>query len=79
MSEMAMNAAKMLDMLPEQEQAFAYEIIKRLVLAWDPDYTKLTPAEEADLQQATQEAESGECYTLEEVEAMLNEGDFLAI
>ena len=72
MSEMAMNAAKMLDMLPEHEQAFAYELIKRLVLAWDPDYTKLTPAEETELQQALEEAESGECYSLEEVRAMLN-------
>jgi hypothetical protein len=35
----------MLEMLPDSEQQFAYEFIKRLVLAWDPDYTKLTPNE----------------------------------
>ena len=35
----------MLEMLPETEQDFALEFVKRLVLAWDPDYTKLTPSE----------------------------------
>jgi hypothetical protein len=35
----------MLEMLPDSEQELAYEFIKRLVLAWDPDYTKLTPNE----------------------------------
>jgi len=35
----------MIDMLPEHEQTLAFELIKRMVLAWDPDYTKVTPAE----------------------------------
>lgn len=46
----------MLEMLPEQEQTLAMELVKRLVLAWDPDYTKLTPQELAVLE----EAENGE-------------------
>lgn len=45
MSDMVMEAARLMDMLPESEQNFAYEFIKKLVLAWDPDYTKLTPEE----------------------------------
>lgn len=45
MSELARNTAHMLDMLPEQEQALAFEMVKRIVLAWDPDYTKLTKEE----------------------------------
>ena len=45
MSELAMNAAKMMDLLPEKDKEFAYEFIKKLVLAWDPDYTKLTKEE----------------------------------
>jgi hypothetical protein len=32
-------------MLPDSEQKLAYEFIKRLVLAWDPNFTKLTPNE----------------------------------
>ena len=46
MSDITMEAARLMDMLPESDQNFAYEFIKKLVLAWDPDYTKLTPEEE---------------------------------
>ncbi len=42
----------MLEMLPAQEQDFALELVKRLVLAWDPDYTKLTPQERIRLEAA---------------------------
>lgn len=52
MSTTAMEAARLLDMLPESEQSFAVEFIKKLVLAWDPDYTRLTSEEAARLEQA---------------------------
>ena len=45
MSSLAMDAAKMIDMLPADDQRFAYEFIKKLVLAWDPDFTRVTPGE----------------------------------
>lgn len=60
MSELARNTAHMLDMLPEKEQALAFEMIKRIVLAWDPDYTKLTKTEALTLQEAEQEFANGE-------------------
>ena len=37
----------LVDMLPEDDQKFAQEFIKKLVPAWDPDFTKVTPQEEA--------------------------------
>ena len=49
----------MYSILPEQEQNLAYEIIKRLVLAWDSDFTKLTPAEHARMEQAEKDLEDG--------------------
>ena len=52
MSNVAMNIAKMIDMLPESEQNFAEEFIKRLVLAWDPDFTKVTPEEAVRIKEA---------------------------
>lgn len=52
MSEKAAAAARLMDMLPESEQSFAYELIKKLVRAWDPDYTRLTPQETLELAQA---------------------------
>ena len=45
MSNVALDAARMMDMLPEDEKEFAYEFIKKLVKAWDPDFTKATPEE----------------------------------
>ena len=45
MSEIAMEAARLMDMLPDDDKTFAYEFIKKLVLAWDPDFTKVTPEE----------------------------------
>ena len=45
MSSTAINIARMVDMLPESDQLFAQEFIKKLVLAWDPDFTKATPDE----------------------------------
>lgn len=57
MSSKAQEIAKMIDMLPEQEQEFAYEVMKRIVLAWDPDFTKLTPDERKALEQAEADPE----------------------
>ena len=59
---------EMLDMLPENEQNLAYELIKRLVLAWDSDYTKLTPKEAEELRQARKEYDNGEYYTDEDID-----------
>ena len=52
MSAQVKEIMEMLNALPEQEQNLALELIKRIVLAWDPDYTKLTPTEAAALQEA---------------------------
>ena len=52
MSTIAMDAARLIDMLPEQDQSFAYEFIKKLILAWDPDFTKVTPEEAKKLEEA---------------------------
>ena len=52
MAPMAQEIAKMVYMLPEQDQTLAYELVRRLVLAWDPDFTKATPDEMACMQKA---------------------------
>ena len=49
MSETVMNAARMMNLLPASDQEFAYEFIKKLLMAWDPDFTKLTSEEEKSL------------------------------
>ncbi len=49
-----------MEILPESEQNFALEFIKKLVIAWDPDFTKVTPSERAKLEEAQKEIERGE-------------------
>ncbi len=57
MSSKSMQIAEMFDMLPEQEQTLACEMLKRIVLAWDPDFTKLTPKERKELEEAEADPE----------------------
>ena len=60
MAPIAQQIADMVDMLPEPDQALAFELVKKLVLAWDPDFTKLTPAEQKELDQAAIEMDAGD-------------------
>ena len=60
MTQVVQESVRMLEMLPESEQELASQRIKRLVLAWDPDFTKLTPEERKRLEEAEQRIDSGE-------------------
>ncbi len=61
MSETTREIVYMLDILPEQDRQLAYELVKKMVLAWDPDYTKLTDQERERLELAEKEIANGEC------------------
>ena len=52
MSTKTQQIAMMFEMLPEHEQELAFETIKRFVLAWDPDFTKVTPEERKRIEEA---------------------------
>ena len=67
MSATAIEISRMVDILPETEQTLAYEFIKRIVLAWDPDFTKVTESEREALAQAEREFEAGETFTHDEI------------
>ena len=43
---------KMLEILPTEDQELAYNLIKKLVIAWDPDFTKVTPEEAIQIKKA---------------------------
>ena len=60
MSPIAQRIAKMADILPEDDQALALAMVEKLVLAWDPDFTKSTPGEDAAMAQAVREMDAGE-------------------
>lgn len=57
MSTKTAEITEMLDILPESDLNLAYEIIKKMVLAWDPDFTKLTESERARLEQSEKDPE----------------------
>ena len=60
MSAATKEAINLMEILPESDQNFALEFIQKLVLAWDPDYTKVTHAERKALEEAEKDiAENG--------------------
>lgn len=67
MTQTIQESVKMLEMLPESEQELASQLIKRLVLAWDPDFTKLTPEEKKNLDDAEQRIDNGEYVKADDV------------
>ncbi len=68
MSAVSKQILDMIDMLPEQEQELAFELIKRMVLTWDSDFTKLTPLERDRLSKANKEIEKGETVNHSEID-----------
>lgn len=67
MSPIMQETIEMIEMLPESEQVFVNEMLKRLVRAWDPDFTKVTPKERLEIEEAERELERGETYTINEI------------
>ena len=66
--EKSREISTMVDLLPENEQILAYELIKRMVLAWDSDYTKLTSAERGRLEAAEQDFITGGVVNHEDID-----------
>ena len=67
MSDKTREMLQLVDMLPETEQDFIGEMIKRVVLAWDPDFTKTTPGEKCSIEIAEKEFENGEVVSHQDV------------
>lgn len=68
MSGAVKEAAGLLEILPEKEQNFALEFIKKLVLAWDPDFTKVTLSERAELEEIEKDMESSGTISHEDID-----------
>lgn len=58
MSGTTQKAIDLMEILPESEQNFALEFIGKLVLAWNPDFTKLTTSEKKELEEAEADKET---------------------
>ena len=67
MAPVSQQIAIMVDMLPENDQKLAAELIKKLVLAWDPDFSKVTPEERKAIEQAEIDMANGEYIRADEI------------
>ena len=68
MGNTAQAIASMVDILPENDQQLAYELVKKLLLAWDPDFTKVAPEEAAQLEKAERNFDKGETVSMDEID-----------
>ncbi len=58
MSTATKEIIDLMEILPESDQNLALELVRKLVLAWDPDFTKLTPMEKKELDEAMADPET---------------------
>jgi len=58
----------MLEMLPQAEQEFACEVVRKLIIAWDSDFTKLTQQEAVELKLAHAQVANGEVFSDDEID-----------
>lgn len=58
MSTATKEVVELMEILPERDQNLALELVRKLVLAWDPDFTKLTPAEKKELDEVMSDPET---------------------
>lgn len=68
MNRAVKEAVNLMEILPEAEQNFALEFIKRLVIAWDPDFTKITPSEKDALDEAVKDIKKRDTVSHESID-----------
>ena len=67
MSELAIQTAELIGMLPDDEITILNALVKKLIAAWDPDFTKVTSVEKERIEEAEEEIKNGIFYTSAEV------------
>lgn len=67
MNSLISQTTQMLSLLPEDEVSLINALVHKLVLAWDPDFTKVTPEEKMALDEADEEMKAGHYFSDEDV------------
>ena len=67
MSSLAAQTIDMINMLPEEELATVDSLLKMLIRAWDPDFSKLTASERDSLERIEESMRNGDVYSEEDV------------
>ena len=55
-----LQTAELLDILPDEDISIVNALVKKLVIAWDPDFTKVTPRERELLEKPDFEMKNGD-------------------
>ena len=61
-----LQTAEFLDILPDEDVSIVNALIKKLVIAWDPDFTKVTARERELLEKSDLEMKSGDFVSEED-------------
>ena len=61
-----LQTAELLDILPDEDVSIVNALIKKLVIAWDPDFTKVTARERELLEKSDSEMKSGDFVSEED-------------
>lgn len=67
MSTSTRTLLETVEFLPDTEQALIAELVKRIILAWDPNFTKVTAMEKASIDEGLRQIENGETISMEEL------------
>ena len=61
-----LQTAELLDILPDEDVSIVNALIKKLVIAWDPDFTKVTARERELLEKSDNEMKNGDFVSEED-------------
>jgi len=67
LKEKTLQTAELLDILPDEDILLVNALIKKLVIAWDPDFTKVTARERELLEKIDSEMKNGDFVSEEDV------------
>ncbi|MCQ2497278.1 MAG: hypothetical protein MJ131_11890 [Lachnospiraceae bacterium] len=61
-----LQTAELLDILPDEDVSMVNALIKKLIIAWDPDFTKVTEKEKVLLEKSDSEIKNGDFISEED-------------
>lgn len=61
-----LQTAELLDILPEEDISIVNALVKKLVIAWDPNFTKVTAKEKEILEKSDTEMKNGDFISEED-------------
>lgn len=59
LKDTTLQTAELLEMLPDEDISMVNTLIHKLIIAWDPDFTKLTTKERETLKKSDLEMKNG--------------------